>query len=142
MQNLSKKLLALEESRADEDLILNCRENLLNAKREMLLWNKINKKTQIDIAVKQISTLQLQMDSNQSDMHALTLKRLHDDVYDRNTVDEVCINSVFHYTMFSLANCANNYHNLELYIPLNILHSTLYINYIFREVAIIRFSQS
>lgn len=85
MQNLSRKLLALEGNKADEDLILSCRENLLDAKREMLLWNKLNKKTQIDIYVKQISTLQLQMDSEKSDLHVSTVKRF----IDSNLMDEV-----------------------------------------------------
>ncbi|XP_031637140.1 kinesin-like protein Klp98A isoform X2 [Contarinia nasturtii] len=71
VQHLSQKLFDLEESNADHDQILNCRGSLLTAKREMLLWSKMNKKTQIDIAVKQISTLQLQLDSKKADSHTM-----------------------------------------------------------------------
>lgn len=71
VQQLSQKLFDLEESNADQEQILSCRGSLLTAKREMLLWSKMNKKTQIDIAVKQISTLQLQLDSKQADLHTI-----------------------------------------------------------------------
>ncbi|XP_055307750.1 kinesin-like protein Klp98A [Sitodiplosis mosellana] len=72
VQNLSRKLVALEGSKADEDSVLNCYEKLLIAKREMHSMNKMHKKTQIDIAVKQLSNLQLQMDSKQTDLNELT----------------------------------------------------------------------
>lgn len=78
LQQLTDKLFKLEESNADKLVILNCREDLLNAKREMLLWNKTSKKTQIDIAVKQISTLQLQLDAKKADFQDLIIKEMQD----------------------------------------------------------------
>lgn len=49
MQILTDKLLRLEQNRSDKMTILDCRDELLNAKREMLQWNKTNKKTQVSI---------------------------------------------------------------------------------------------
>lgn len=68
----------MEETNANQLIILDCREELLNAKREMLQWNKTNKKTQIDIAVKQISTLQSQLDVKKSDFQEMATKELQD----------------------------------------------------------------
>lgn len=47
VQQLTEKLTQLEKNRADKLNILDCRDDLLRAKREMLLWNKANKKTQV-----------------------------------------------------------------------------------------------
>lgn len=48
MQFLTDKLLRLEQNKSDKITILDCRDELLNAKREMLQWNKTNKKTQVN----------------------------------------------------------------------------------------------
>lgn len=88
LQQLTDKLYKLEESNADKLVILNCREELLNAKREMLLWNKTSKKTQIDIAVKQISTLQLHLDSKKADFHEIVMKELQE-LQSLSILDEV-----------------------------------------------------
>lgn len=78
MQKLTEKLIFLEEAKSDKHIVLRCREDLLNAKKEMLLWNKKNKKTQIDIAVKQISTLQLQLDAKKIDFHDTANNEIQD----------------------------------------------------------------
>lgn len=78
VQKLTEKLIFLEETKSDEIIVLRCREDVLNAKKEMLLWNKTNKKTQIDIAVKQISTLQLQFDAKKIDFDDTANNELHD----------------------------------------------------------------
>lgn len=88
MQQLTDKLFKLEEIKSDKLIILSCREDLLNAKREMLLWNKTNKKTQIDIAVKQISTLQLQLDAKKSDFQEMANKELQE-LQNATILDEV-----------------------------------------------------
>lgn len=69
VQKLTEKLFYLEESKSDQLTVMSCREDLLNAKKEMFLWNKTTKKTQIDIVVRQISTLQLQLDAKKIDFH-------------------------------------------------------------------------
>lgn len=90
MQKLSEKLFQLEETNADQLIVLDCREELLNAKREMLQWNKTNKKTQIDIAVKQISTLQSQLDVKKVDFQEMATKELQD-LNNVSILDDVCI---------------------------------------------------
>lgn len=47
VQQLTEKLFQMEKSQADKLNILDGRDDLLRAKREMLLWNKANKKTQV-----------------------------------------------------------------------------------------------
>lgn len=95
VQKLSEKLLKLEENKADRSTILRCQENLLNAKREMLQWNKTNKKTQIDITVKQISTLQAQLDAKKTDFQEMITKELQE-LNNISVLDEVGISfSVF-----------------------------------------------
>lgn len=89
VQKLSEKLLTLEENKADRSIILRCEEELLNAKREMLQWNKTNKKTQIDITVKQISTLQSQLDAKKADFQEIITKELQD-LNNVAVLDEVC----------------------------------------------------
>lgn len=78
MQKLTEKVIFLEETKSDKLIVLTGREDLLKAKKEMLLWNKTNKKTQIDIAVKQISTLQLQLDAKKMDFHDTANNELQD----------------------------------------------------------------
>lgn len=68
----------MEETKSDKLIVLSCHEDLLNAKREMLLWNKTTKKTQIDVAVKQISTLQLQLDAKKIEFHDMANNELQD----------------------------------------------------------------
>lgn len=50
VQQLTNKLMQLEYSGADKLDILNCRCDMLQAKREMLCWNKANKKTKVSQA--------------------------------------------------------------------------------------------
>lgn len=88
VQKLSEKLFKLEESKADKLTILCCQEELLNAKREMLQWNKTNKKTQIDITVKQISTLQSQLDAKKVEFQEVITRELQD-LNSISTLDEV-----------------------------------------------------
>lgn len=47
VQQLTEKLIQLENSNTDKMAMLNCRDDLLRAKLEMLYWNKTNKKTQV-----------------------------------------------------------------------------------------------
>lgn len=47
VQQLTEKLIQLENIGADKLTIFECRADLLRAKREMLCWKKVNKKTQV-----------------------------------------------------------------------------------------------
>lgn len=68
VQQLNEKLAKLEKEDASGVSILDCRMELLQAKREMYSWNKSNKKTQVDITVKQISALQIQSDAKKTEL--------------------------------------------------------------------------
>lgn len=68
VQQLNEKLGKLEKENGSRASILDCRIELLKAKREMHTWNKSNKKTQVDITVKQISALQIQSDAKKAEM--------------------------------------------------------------------------
>lgn len=89
VQQLTDKLMKLEKEEPSPASILDCRIELLQAKREMVAWNKSNKKTQVgiavekikksginvgnvylqvDITVKQISALQIQSDAKKTDL--------------------------------------------------------------------------
>lgn len=69
--------------------VLVCQEELLIAKREMLQWNKTNKKTQIDITVKQISTIQSQLDVKKTDFQEVITRELQE-INNISIFDEVC----------------------------------------------------
>lgn len=47
VDQLTSKLVKLEKENDDKMAILNCRSDLLSARREMFAWNKANKKTQV-----------------------------------------------------------------------------------------------
>ena len=47
VQQLASELERLEESNCDKLAILNCREEYLTAKRDMIAWEKNNTKTQV-----------------------------------------------------------------------------------------------
>lgn len=47
VRQLTEKLSQLERSGSEKLNILDCRDDLFRAKREMLCWNKANKKTQV-----------------------------------------------------------------------------------------------
>lgn len=77
MQRISRKLCDLEESKAETDSIFKCRGRLLSAKHELLMWERMNKKTQIDIAEKQVSILQTQLESKIADLRNITPKMVN-----------------------------------------------------------------
>lgn len=62
VQQLNEKLLKLEENNAEKLAILNCQEELLSAKRDMIAWNKSNKKTQVK--AKRITKLKMTIINN------------------------------------------------------------------------------
>lgn len=47
VHQLSEELARLEQQNSDKSAIMNCREDFYAAKREMILWDKSNKKTQV-----------------------------------------------------------------------------------------------
>lgn len=49
VQQLADELTRLEQQDSDKMAIMNCREEFFVAKREMMLWDKSNKKTQVCI---------------------------------------------------------------------------------------------
>lgn len=49
VQQLSDELTRLEQHNSDKAAIMNCRDDFFVAKREMMLWDKSNKKTQVRI---------------------------------------------------------------------------------------------
>lgn len=49
VQQLSDELARLELQNSDKLAIMNCRDDFFVAKREMILWDKSNKKTQVSI---------------------------------------------------------------------------------------------
>lgn len=48
VQQLSDELTRLEQQNDDKAAIMNCRDDFFAAKREMVLWDKSNKKTQVN----------------------------------------------------------------------------------------------
>lgn len=48
VQQLSDELTRLEQQNNDKAAIMNCRDDFFAAKREMVLWDKSNKKTQVN----------------------------------------------------------------------------------------------
>lgn len=50
VQQLSDELARLELQNSDKLAIMNCRDDFFVAKREMILWDKSNKKTQVSAA--------------------------------------------------------------------------------------------
>lgn len=54
VQQLTDKLMKLEKEDASPASILDCRIELLQAKREMVSWNRSNKRTQVGTAADKI----------------------------------------------------------------------------------------
>ncbi|KAM8703883.1 hypothetical protein ACLKA7_008503 [Drosophila subpalustris] len=81
VNKLTAELKRLELEKLDNMQLLNCREEELIARKEMLLWEKNNEKVQIDIVCRQISAFQSQLDSKKRDFSeyvAKELQELHD----------------------------------------------------------------
>lgn len=100
VQKLSEQLFDLENNKADRLTIMGCQEELLIAKREMLQWNKTNKKTQIDITVKQISTIQSQLDGKNADLQEVIARELQE-LKNVSILDEVVqSSSILHHRQY------------------------------------------
>uniref|UniRef100_A0A1B0FAF6 Kinesin motor domain-containing protein n=1 Tax=Glossina morsitans morsitans TaxID=37546 RepID=A0A1B0FAF6_GLOMM len=78
VQKLSSELKRLECEEKNDFAYLHCKENELIARRDMLLWEKNNEKVQIDILCRQISALQMQLDSKKRDFSEYVAKELQE----------------------------------------------------------------
>ncbi|XP_034489136.1 kinesin-like protein Klp98A isoform X2 [Drosophila innubila] len=90
VNQLTKELRRLELDKLDGMQILNCREQELIARKEMLLWEKNNEKVQIDIVCRQILAFQTQLDSKKRDFSEYVAKELQE-LHDCGTLDEMGI---------------------------------------------------
>uniref|UniRef100_A0A1A9WYT0 Kinesin motor domain-containing protein n=1 Tax=Glossina brevipalpis TaxID=37001 RepID=A0A1A9WYT0_9MUSC len=79
VQKLSNDLKHLEHEEKENSFdYLRCKENELIARKDMLLWEKNNEKVQIDILCRQISALQMQLDSKKRDFSEYVAKELQE----------------------------------------------------------------
>ncbi|KAI9582498.1 hypothetical protein GQX74_009885 [Glossina fuscipes] len=78
VQKLSSELKRLECEEKNDFEYVHCKENELIARRDMLLWEKNNEKVQIDILCRQISALQMQLDSKKRDFSEYVAKELQE----------------------------------------------------------------
>lgn len=100
VQQLSEELARLEQQNSDKLAILNCREEFYAAKREMIFWDKSNKKTQvivlhflvlifhrpmrnnflfkIDIGVTQISAIQTELETKKVELQEFVAKEFEE----------------------------------------------------------------
>ncbi|XP_049531776.1 kinesin-like protein Klp98A [Anopheles darlingi] len=83
----TEELERLESTRRDKLMILDCRIGELMARREMVLWEKSNEKTQVDISVRQLSALQTQLDTKKRDFYEYVAKELQE-LQDCGRLDE------------------------------------------------------
>nr|XP_029729746.1 LOW QUALITY PROTEIN: kinesin-like protein Klp98A [Aedes albopictus] len=85
-----EELERLESTKRDKLMILDCRIDELMARREMILWEKSNEKTQVDILVRQLSALQTQLDTKKRDFYEYVAKELQE-LQDCGKLDEASI---------------------------------------------------
>ncbi|KRG01303.1 uncharacterized protein Dmoj_GI24560, isoform B [Drosophila mojavensis] len=88
VRKLTEELKRLELEKMDNMQILNCREQELLARKDMLLWEKNNEKVQIDIVCRQISAFQTQLDSKKRDFSEYVAKELQE-LHDCGKLDEM-----------------------------------------------------
>ncbi|XP_055551403.1 kinesin-like protein Klp98A isoform X1 [Wyeomyia smithii] len=111
-----EELDRLEASKRDRLMILDCRIDELMAKREMILWEKSNEKTQVDILVRQLSALQTQLDTKQRDFYEYVAKELQE-LQDCGKLDEASIELIqnaphtedFSETLLTISKSLDNY---------------------------------
>uniref|UniRef100_A0A1Q3FCA8 Putative kinesin-like protein n=1 Tax=Culex tarsalis TaxID=7177 RepID=A0A1Q3FCA8_CULTA len=85
-----EELDRLEATKRDKLMILDCRIDELMARREMILWEKSNEKTQVDILVRQLSALRTQLDTKKRDFFEYVAKELQE-LQDCGKLDEASI---------------------------------------------------
>uniref|UniRef100_A0A182XXK3 Kinesin motor domain-containing protein n=1 Tax=Anopheles stephensi TaxID=30069 RepID=A0A182XXK3_ANOST len=83
----TEELDRLESTKRDRLTILDCRIGELMARKEMVLWEKSNEKTQVDILVRQLSALQTQLDTKKRDFYEYVAKELQE-LQDCGRLDE------------------------------------------------------
>ncbi|XP_017143153.1 kinesin-like protein Klp98A isoform X1 [Drosophila miranda] len=88
VRKLTEELIRLEQEEMDGLQLLNCREQELVARKDMLLWEKTNEKVQIDIVCRQISAFQTQLDSKKRDFSEYVAKELQE-LQDCGKLDEM-----------------------------------------------------
>lgn len=68
---LSDELEKLEKQQTsvNEMEIINCRKRNITARKEMLLWDKLCEKSKCDIIVKQMSSLQMQLEFQRKNLY-------------------------------------------------------------------------
>ncbi|XP_017849029.1 kinesin-like protein Klp98A isoform X1 [Drosophila busckii] len=90
VRKLTEELRRLEQEKTDGLQLLNCREQELFARKDMLVWEKNNEKVQIDIVCRQISAFQTQLDSKKRDFSEYVAKELQE-LHDCGKLDEMGI---------------------------------------------------
>ncbi|XP_060645845.1 kinesin-like protein Klp98A isoform X1 [Drosophila nasuta] len=88
VHKLTAELKRLELDKMDGMQLLNCREQELLARKDMLLWEKNNEKVQIDIVCRQITAFQTQLDSKKRDFSEYVAKELQE-LHDCGKLDEM-----------------------------------------------------
>ncbi|XP_052870314.1 kinesin-like protein Klp98A [Anopheles cruzii] len=83
----TEELERLERTRQDKLTILDSRISELMARREMVLWETSNEKTQVDILVRQLAALQTQLDTKKRDFYEYVAKELQE-LQDCGRLDE------------------------------------------------------
>ncbi|EAA13643.5 AGAP003925-PA [Anopheles gambiae str. PEST] len=83
----TEELERLESTKRDRLTVLDCRIGELMARKEMVLWEKSNEKTQVDILVRQLSALQTQLDTKKRDFYEYVAKELQE-LQDCGRLDE------------------------------------------------------
>ncbi|KFB46714.1 AGAP003925-PA-like protein [Anopheles sinensis] len=84
------ELERLESTKRDRLQILDGRISELMARKEMVLWEKSNEKTQVDILVRQLSALQTQLDTKKRDFYEYVARELQE-LQDCGRLDEASI---------------------------------------------------
>uniref|UniRef100_A0A1B0CAM6 Putative kinesin-like protein n=1 Tax=Lutzomyia longipalpis TaxID=7200 RepID=A0A1B0CAM6_LUTLO len=75
---LSRELNELIQQKRDQEAIFQLREQELNARREMLLWEKSNEEIQMEIIIRQKCALQTQLDSKKRDFFEYVARELQE----------------------------------------------------------------
>ncbi|KAH8417585.1 hypothetical protein KR222_002302, partial [Zaprionus bogoriensis] len=88
VRKLTEELKRLELEKMDGMQLLDCREQELLARKDMLQWEKNNEKVQIDIVCRQISAFQTQLDSKKRDFSEYVAKELQE-LHDCGKLDEM-----------------------------------------------------
>ncbi|XP_053680754.1 kinesin-like protein Klp98A [Anopheles nili] len=87
IRQCTEELERLESTKRDRLTILDCRIGELMARKEMVLWEQSNEKTQVDILVRQLSALQTQLDTKKRDFYEYVAKELQE-LQDCGRLDE------------------------------------------------------